>query len=170
MYCLTYALTCLTMFSDNFTVLFLGRLCGGVSTTLLFSVFEAWMITEYHRRGLDGSTELTLSTVFGNMTTLSCVVAIVCGVVGDVLVSVLGGRVWPFVASIVCSGLAAYFIVKTWVSLPTPLLPLPSFHLGNDKQNTREMSSRPVTDRLYSARTTAPSPSTATRSRTSRVA
>ncbi len=121
-YCASYALTCLTMVSDNFAVLLVGRLCGGVSTTLLFSVFEAWMITEYHRRGLETSRELTLSTVFGYMTTLSCIVAIVSGVVGDVLVSYLGGRVWPFMASILCSGLAALLIVKTWVCFYTSVM------------------------------------------------
>lgn len=103
------------MLSDNLGVLFAGRLAGGVSTTLLFSVFEAWMITEYHRRGL-ATSDLRLSTVFGYMTTLSCIVAIMSGVVGDVLVATLGGRVWPFLASIVCSVSAAYLIVKTWVS------------------------------------------------------
>ncbi|KAB5560025.1 major facilitator superfamily transporter [Coniochaeta sp. 2T2.1] len=112
-YCGMYVVTCATMFSSNLVVLFVGRLAGGVSTTLLFSVFEAWMITEYHSRGLAAS-DLKLSSVFGYMTTLSCVVAIVSGVVGDVLVSYLGGRVWPFVASIGCSFGAAWFIVKTW--------------------------------------------------------
>src|SRR4051812_41082026 len=73
-YCWSYILSCLSMFSDNFTILFVGRFCGGISTTLLFSVFEAWLITEYHQRGLDGS-KLMLSSIFGNMTTLSCIVA-----------------------------------------------------------------------------------------------
>lgn len=114
-YCGSYVVTCATMFSDDLAVLFVGRLCGGVSTTLLFSVFEAWMITEYHSRGLAAS-ELKLSSVFGYMTTLSCVVAIVSGVVGDMLVSYMGGRVWPFVASIVCSLAAAWCIMRTWVS------------------------------------------------------
>ncbi|KAJ9133333.1 Major facilitator superfamily transporter [Coniochaeta hoffmannii] len=112
-YCGSYVVTCATMFSDDLAVLFVGRLCGGVSTTLLFSVFEAWMITEYHSRGLAAS-ELKLSSVFGYMTTLSCVVAIVSGVVGDMLVSYMGWRVWPFVASIVCSLAAAWCIMRTW--------------------------------------------------------
>ena len=116
LYCLAYVLTCLTMFSNNFAVLVLGRLCGGVSTTLLYSVFEAWMITEYHSRGLQ-SSDLTLSSVFGYMTTLSCVVAIASGVLGDILVAELGGRVWPFVASIMCASAAAYHIWSRWVSM-----------------------------------------------------
>lgn len=118
-YCGTYAVTCATMFSDNLTLLLVGRLCGGVSTTLLFSVFEAWMIAEYHSRGLAAS-ELKLSSMFGHMTTLSCVVAIASGIVGDLLVSYLGGRVWPFVASIACCLGAAWCIVRTWVSSCQP--------------------------------------------------
>jgi MFS family permease len=116
LYCASYVLTCVTMLSNDLIILFIGRLAGGVSTTLLFSVFEAWMITEYHNRGLARS-ELKLGTIFGYMTTLSCIVAIASGVVGDVLVNYLGGRVWPFLASIVCSLGAAYLILRTWVSL-----------------------------------------------------
>jgi hypothetical protein len=113
-----YVITCATMFSNDLRVLFFGRLAGGVSTTLLFSVFEAWMITEYHSRGL-GRSELKLSSVFGYMTTLSCVVAIASGVVGEVLVAYMGGRVWPFVASMGCCFAAAWFMLKTWVGTPT---------------------------------------------------
>ncbi|KAK4031348.1 major facilitator superfamily transporter [Parachaetomium inaequale] len=112
-YCASYALTCLTMLSDNLIILFLGRLCGGVSTTLLFSVFPAWMIAEYHNRGLQ-NTELHLSSVFSKMTTLSCVVAIVSGILGDALVAYFGSRVWPFLAATACSGGAAFLIVQSW--------------------------------------------------------
>lgn len=157
-YCASYALTCLSMISDNLVILFLGRLCGGVSTTLLFSVFEAWMITEYHRRGLETSRELALSTVFGRMTTLSCLVAIASGVVGDVLVHYLEGRVWPFMASIVCSGLAASLILNTWVSI-APAWP--------QKSAAARLFTQ-VCAYPHSARTTAPSPPPATPSPTSR--
>jgi MFS family permease len=113
-YCASYAATCLTMLSSNLYVLLLGRLCGGVSTTLLFSVFEAWMISEFHARGLDGCGALELSDVFGRATTLSCLVAIASGIVGDVLVAYMGGRVWPFLAAAACCVAAGLLIVKTW--------------------------------------------------------
>lgn len=114
MYCGLYIVTCLTMLSDSLLVLFFGRLTGGVSTTLLFSVFEAWMISTYHEQGLQTSS-LELSTVFGNMTTLSCVVAIASGVFGDVLVAHSGTRTWPFMAAGFCCVGAAYLISKSWV-------------------------------------------------------
>ena len=55
--------------------------------------------------------------MFGKMTTLSGVVAIVSGVVGDILVRSLGSKTSPFMASVVCLGLAFFFISKRWVSL-----------------------------------------------------
>ncbi|OLN96483.1 Molybdate-anion transporter 1 [Colletotrichum chlorophyti] len=112
-YCITYILTCLTMLSDNLAVLFAGRFCGGISTTLLYSVFEAWLITEYNQRGLS-RTKLKLGAIFGNMTTISSVVAILSGIVGDVLVNALGGRVWPFMASAACSAVAMWLILRSW--------------------------------------------------------
>lgn len=107
-------MTCLTMLSDNLLVLFFGRLTGGVSTTLLFSVFEAWIISTYHEQALQ-TIGLELSTVFGNMTTLSCVVAIASGVFGDVLVAHSGTRTWPFMAAGLCCVGAAYLISRIWV-------------------------------------------------------
>ncbi|KAL2757801.1 hypothetical protein ACRALDRAFT_1079890 [Sodiomyces alcalophilus JCM 7366] len=113
-YCAAYIITCVSMLSDNVAVLFLGRLFGGMATTLLFSVFEAWVVTEYHQRNLIRS-HLSLGTLFGNAATLSSVVAIVSGVVGDFLVARFNGaRVWPFVAAAAAAAMAALLIVAFW--------------------------------------------------------
>ncbi|KAM3491168.1 hypothetical protein MY3957_005574 [Beauveria namnaoensis] len=148
LYCGLYALACLSMLSGDLPALFAGRVAGGVGTTLLFSVFEAWMISDYHRRGLGGTTlalddygegvheeeetakvgeldregyedegaagSMSLDAVFGTMMTLSCIVAILSGVVGDTLVSISGTRKWPFIAAMVCSVVAACIISFTW--------------------------------------------------------
>ncbi|KAK8061387.1 hypothetical protein PG994_007753 [Apiospora phragmitis] len=113
LYCGLYIITCLTMLSDSFLILLFGRLTGGIATTLLFSVFEAWMISTYHEQGMHTSS-LELSTVFGNMTTLSCMVAIASGVFGDVLVTYSGTRTWPFMAASLCCVGAAYLISRIW--------------------------------------------------------
>jgi MFS family permease len=115
LYCIVYLTSCFSMLSDDLLVLFTGRACGGVSTTLLYSVFETWMIAEYHDQALD-AYGLSLGRMFGKMTTLSGVVAIVSGVVGDVLVRSLDSKTSPFMASVVCLGLAFVFISKRWVS------------------------------------------------------
>jgi MFS family permease len=114
LYCVIYSTACFSMLSDDLLVLFAGRACGGVSTTLLYSVFETWMIAEYHDQAL-GTYGLSLGSIFGKMTTLSGVVAIVSGVVGDVLVRSLDSKASPFMASVVCLVLAFVFISKRWV-------------------------------------------------------
>ncbi|KAG9757787.1 major facilitator superfamily domain-containing protein, partial [Aureobasidium melanogenum] len=113
LYCVIYSIGCFTMLSDDLLVLFAGRACGGISTTLLYSVFETWMIAEYHNQALD-AYGLSLGSMFGKMTTLSSVVAIVSGVVGDFLVKSLNSKTSPFMASVVCLVLAFIFISKRW--------------------------------------------------------
>ncbi|KAH0266975.1 major facilitator superfamily domain-containing protein, partial [Aureobasidium melanogenum] len=113
LYCIIYSIGCFTMLSDDLLILFAGRACGGISTTLLYSVFETWMIAEYHDQALD-AYGLSLGSMFGKMTTLSSVVAIASGVVGDLLVKSLDSKTSPFMASVVCLVLALIFISKRW--------------------------------------------------------
>jgi hypothetical protein len=46
-----YAVSCLTKFSGDVRLLVFGRVCSGIATSLLYSVFEAWMIAEHDRQG-----------------------------------------------------------------------------------------------------------------------
>lgn len=117
LYCVAYSLCCLTMLSNNLPILFIGRLSGGLSTTLLYSVFETWMIAEYHDQALD-AYDLSLSDMFGKMTTLSSIVAIVSGVFGDYLVQHTGAKTSPFLASVACLCIAFIWISRYWVSDP----------------------------------------------------
>lgn len=41
----------------HFYALMFGRLCGGIATSLLFSVFESWLIGAHRERGLLGNTD-----------------------------------------------------------------------------------------------------------------
>ena len=115
-FCVAYAVGCLTKISDSVFVLLIGRLLGGLSTTLMYSVFETWMVTEYYAQNLEKSG-MSLSAMFGIMTTLNSIVAILSGVLGESLVAATGTKVSPFIAAIVCLGLAFWLIVKLWVSL-----------------------------------------------------
>lgn len=117
-YCATYTACCLSMLSDNLYILFAGKLCGGVSTTLLYSVFDAWMITEYHKRGLEAE-HLSLGTLYGWMTSLNSIVAITTGVVGEILVSFTGTKVSPFLLAVLVLVGTATWISSTWVSQMT---------------------------------------------------
>lgn len=94
-------------------LLFLGRVLGGVSTSLLFSVFESWMVTDFHARKL-AEKGGDLSRTFGVMSTLNSVVAIVSGVFSEWIVRVSGTRKAPFAASVVLLGVAFWVILTRW--------------------------------------------------------
>jgi len=52
LFAIIYALSCMTKHFKDFKILMLGRLLGGVATSLLFSVFEAWLIGAHSRAGV----------------------------------------------------------------------------------------------------------------------
>lgn len=112
-YCICYGFTCLAMLSYDLRILYVGRFFGGIATTLLFSVFEAWMITEYHSSRLE-ETKVSLGGIFANMTTISSVTAICCGVLGDGLVQYFGSQLAPFLASLGCCIGASVLILAAW--------------------------------------------------------
>lgn len=111
-FCITYAASCVSTLSDEPWILFIGRALAGISTTLLFAVFETWMIAEYHKREL--STCLSLSSLFSLTVTLSGLVAIVAGVAGEALVGWTNTKTSPFMASAACLVLAFVAIHYTW--------------------------------------------------------
>lgn len=48
-YCITYILSCVTKHSSEFFVLMVGRILGGIATSLLFSAFESWLVAEHFK-------------------------------------------------------------------------------------------------------------------------
>ena len=70
----------MTKHVNSYSVLMLGRLLGGVATSLLFSVFDSWMINEHNARSFDGGwlSDTFATAIFGN----SCV-AIAAGLVAN---------------------------------------------------------------------------------------
>lgn len=81
LYCLLYAVSCLTKHVNSFAVLLVGRVTGGIATSLLFSVFDSWMVSEHNRRNFDPELlgHTFSAAIFGN----SCV-AIIAGEVGQI--------------------------------------------------------------------------------------
>ena len=47
----TYHMICVVDFK-RFSILMIGRLLGGIATSLLFSVFEAWLIGAHSNAGV----------------------------------------------------------------------------------------------------------------------
>jgi len=81
LYCVTYLAHCATKHVNSFLVLTVGRILGGISTSLLFSVFDSWLVSESLRRGFHGEQ---LGDTFSLAYFGSNVVAIVAGQVGEV--------------------------------------------------------------------------------------
>lgn len=102
-------------------MLFLGRILGGISGTLLWSVFESWLVAEFNQLMLKDS-EPELSSIFSAMTTSNTCVAIIAGIVAGFLVDRAGTAKAPFLASIGCLALAFFAISRYWVYLTLHIL------------------------------------------------
>ncbi|KAJ3086218.1 Molybdate-anion transporter [Quaeritorhiza haematococci] len=109
-FCIVYAVSCLTKLSPAFSMLLLGRVLGGIATSLLFSVFEAWMVSEHFSRGFK---EPLLSDTFSWSTFLNGLVAICAGVFANILVG-SWGHVSPFMAAIGFLVAAGLVVSSTW--------------------------------------------------------
>ncbi|KAJ5364854.1 uncharacterized protein N7496_010567 [Penicillium cataractarum] len=84
---------------------------------LLTRVFESWMVTEYFAQGLEKS-RMRLESVFGIMSTLNSIVAIISGITGECLVKATKTKVSPFLVAVLCLSFAFWYTMKTWVSDP----------------------------------------------------
>ena len=113
-FCVIYSLSCTTLFTNNLSILFLGRVLGGVSGTLLWSVFESWMVAEFNQLMLQDADPI-LSGIFSTMTTANTCVAIVAGILAEWLVRSAGTAEAPFLASIACLAVAFVAILRCWV-------------------------------------------------------
>ncbi|KAL1865347.1 hypothetical protein Daus18300_007237 [Diaporthe australafricana] len=112
-FCAAYALSCALTMIPSLPLLFAGRVLGGVSTSLLFSVFESWMVTDFHARRL-GDKGGHLSRTFGVMSTLNSAVAIASGVFSEWVVAASGTRKAPFAAAVVLLAAASWVIATRW--------------------------------------------------------
>ena len=129
-YVLAYALSCCTKHVNSFAVLLLGRLLGGISTSLLFSVFDAWMINEHNARGFDPAL---LSDTFTKAIFTNSVVAIVSGLIANAAANfsglttmtgqefsvgdgsvMIGGYCAPFDVAVAVLLVGGAFIFQNW--------------------------------------------------------
>jgi hypothetical protein len=87
-----------------------GRLCGGIATSLLFSVFEAWMVYEHNRRGFPAEV---LAQTFSLATFGNGLVAVGSGLLAD-WVANRWGFVAPFMAALALLIVAGVIITASW--------------------------------------------------------
>ena len=87
---------------NSMPLLLLGRVLGGVSTSLLFSAFEAWMVTEHRARGFP---EAWIGVTFGHCAVWNGATAIVAGFAAQLAADTLGD-IGPFQLAMVLTALA----------------------------------------------------------------
>lgn len=92
---------------QNFTILLLGRIMGGVSTNLLFSAFESWMTTEHRRQGFP---EEWLSRTYSMCSIINGTTAILAGIVAQLLEDAFG-HIGPFHGAVGLTSLALLLIL-----------------------------------------------------------
>ena len=83
---------------------------GGITTNLLFSVFESWLVTE-HR--LKGFKEDKLEIILRDSTIVSNSAAIVSGYIAHYL-ALYFGPVGPFEGAVAFTGLAMVLVGIMW--------------------------------------------------------
>ncbi|GAB5355177.1 hypothetical protein AAMO2058_000183400 [Amorphochlora amoebiformis] len=107
---LLYIASCITKHFSNFHILMLGRLLGGVATSLLFSVFEAWMVSEHFSRGFSPSL---LGGTFAQAYFCNSIVAILAGLIGGAAAREFG-FVAPFDCSMALLCMGTVVVFYTW--------------------------------------------------------
>jgi MFS family permease len=107
---------------NEFMVLTLGRVLGGISTSLLFSVFDSWLVSESQRRGFSGEE---LGNTFSLAYFGSSIMAIVAGQLGEFAANLqpltqvagsvhYGGYITPFDLSNCFLLVCMFIILRTW--------------------------------------------------------
>ncbi|KAI1498962.1 hypothetical protein F5X99DRAFT_299559 [Biscogniauxia marginata] len=113
-YCLLYALSCIFTIIPSIPVLFLGRVLGGISTSILFSVFDSWMVTNFRELKLV-EYGCDLSRTYATTSTVNSLAAILGGVASEVSVRVTGSKKAPFMLSVVLLWSALQVIWAHWI-------------------------------------------------------
>lgn len=128
LFALVYIASCLTKHFHDFKILMLGRLLGGIATSLLFSVFDSWLIRSHAEAGVSAFLSKSFAAAqYGNS-----IVAILAGLAAnraasynsmtpifsseskDDAVLFKGGYLNPFDMALVALILASCLACFTW--------------------------------------------------------
>jgi len=127
-YCIIYAASCITKQYNDFTILMLGRVLGGIATSILWSAFESWIISQHKIEGKSVHPDKIggyINTVFGNQVFINGLVAIIAGILAQ-KVSDLYGYVAPFNVGAMVLCFCMGIILLLWTE-----------NYGEESQNTK---------------------------------
>ncbi|KAF9116953.1 Molybdate-anion transporter [Mortierella sp. AM989] len=111
LFCCTSSVASLIRLSGNYHYLIFSHLLSGLSTALLYCVFEAWYISQHQRKGF---APALIGATFSTAIFLNGLVAILAGIVANVAVEWSGSLAAPFVVSAGTLLLAGYLISSSW--------------------------------------------------------
>ena len=111
LYGVTYFLSCATKHFPNFWILMLGRVLGGIATSILWSSFESWMVSEHNAQGFPGEK---IGSTFSLMYTLNGILAILSGFVAQAANDYFQHPVAPFDVSGLLLLIGTLIIWATW--------------------------------------------------------
>eukprot|EP00629_Pelagomonadales_sp_RCC1024_P015224 CAMPEP_0119268788 /NCGR_PEP_ID=MMETSP1329-20130426/6451_1 /TAXON_ID=114041 /ORGANISM="Genus nov. species nov., Strain RCC1024" /LENGTH=353 /DNA_ID=CAMNT_0007268771 /DNA_START=128 /DNA_END=1185 /DNA_ORIENTATION=+ len=92
----------------NMPLLLLGRVLGGISTSLLFSAFESWMVSEHRKRGFP---EAWLKQTFSLAAAGNGFVAVFAGLLAQVAADARGD-IGPFQLAIALTVLSLLLVLR----------------------------------------------------------
>jgi len=124
-YCVFYIISCCTKHFNDYHVLMFGRITGGIATSMLFSGFECWLVSEHCSRHKFSSG--LLGYMFGLMFSLMYLVAIISGLAAQFAADsftfepysqgssfYVGGYTCPFDLAIVALIIGMILIAVLW--------------------------------------------------------
>lgn len=109
-FCLTSSVSLLLRVFTAFPILIVSHLLSGLSSGLLYSVFETWLVAEYQNRSLPSNQ---LDSIFATATFGNGVCAIFAGIVANCSVDWFGVRA-PYMIAIGLLVAAATMISSMW--------------------------------------------------------
>ncbi len=95
-YFVIYIMSALCKPFSNFSVLFVGRILGGIGTSILTTTLESWMVSEHHRQKFP---QELLDDTFAKATLFNSGSAILAGLLAQVLADQFG-YLAPFIFAI----------------------------------------------------------------------
>ncbi len=109
-YAVFYGLACVTKLYNNFALLLFGRVLSGIATSLLFSSFESWMVSEHQKFQF---APAWLSQTFSHATLGNGVIAIGSGLMASYVADQYG-FVAPFMVALVILALCGVVVLSMW--------------------------------------------------------
>nr|CAD7265414.1 unnamed protein product [Timema shepardi] len=112
-YSFLYSICCLTKTTPSYGILVLGRVLGGISTSILFSTFEAWYVHQHIEKY--NFPPQWINNTFAEATFFNGILAIAAGIISNLMAEWVGfGPVSPFVFAVPCLAVSGLLTAYSW--------------------------------------------------------